>query len=44
MAVAIYDAVQAGRSGPALVMVIIISAITLGILFLTNRLQGEQAH
>lgn len=44
MAVAIYDAVQAGRSGPALVMVLIISAITLLILFLTNRLQSEVSH
>ena len=44
MAVAIYDAVQAGRNGPALVMVLIISAFTLLILFLTNRLQGEVSH
>lgn len=44
MAVAIYDAVQAGRSGPALAMVLIISAVTLLILFLTNRLQGEPSH
>jgi molybdate transport system permease protein len=44
MSVAIYDAVQAGRNGPALAMVVIISAITLGILFLTNRLQGEHSH
>lgn len=44
MSVAIYDAVQAGRSGPALVMVLIISAITLAILYLTNRLQGEPSN
>lgn len=43
-AVAIYDAVQAGRSGPAQAMVLIISAVTLLILFLTNRLQGEPTH
>ena len=44
MAVAIYDAVQSGRSGPALVMVMIISATTLAILYLTNRLQGDPSH
>jgi molybdate transport system permease protein len=44
VAVAIYDAVQAGRSGPALLMVLVISAITLAILYLTNRLQGEVSH
>lgn len=44
MAVAIYDAVQAGRNGPALVMVLVISALTLAILYLTNRLQGESLH
>jgi molybdate transport system permease protein len=44
IAVAIYDAVQSGRSGPALTMVLIISAITLAILYLTNRLQGEPNH
>ena len=44
MAVAIYDAVQSGRSGPALVMVLIISATTLAILYLTSRLQREALH
>jgi molybdate transport system permease protein len=44
LAVAIYDAVQSGRSGPALAMVLTISAITLAVLYLTNRLQGEVLH
>lgn len=44
MAVAIYDAVQSGRSGPAMVMVLIISGIAMAILYLTNRLQGEPSH
>src|SRR3990172_9512168 len=42
MAVAIYDAVQSGNTGPANVMVLMISAVAVAILYWTNRLQGER--
>jgi molybdate transport system permease protein len=42
MAVAIYDAVQAGNTLPANIMVLIISVTAIGILYATNRLQGER--
>ena len=42
MAVAIYDAVQSGNTLPANIMVLIISATAIGILYLTNRLQGAR--
>lgn len=42
MAVAIYDAVQSGNTLPANLMVLIISLTAIGILYLTNRLQGER--
>jgi molybdate transport system permease protein len=42
MAVAIYDAVQAGNTLPANIMVLIISITAIGILYATNRLQGER--
>ena len=42
MAVAIYDSVQAGNTGPANWMVLIISVTAVGILYWTNRLQGER--
>ena len=40
MAVAIYDAVQSGNTLPANVMVLIISAVAVGILYWTNRLES----
>ena len=42
MAVAIYDAVQAGNTLPANIMVLIISATAIVILYATNRLQGDR--
>jgi ABC-type molybdate transport system permease subunit len=42
MAVAIYDAVQAGNTLPANVMVLIISAVAIGILYWTNRLESAR--
>jgi len=42
MAVAIYDSVQSGNTGPANWMVLIISVTAVGILYWTNRLQGER--
>lgn len=42
MAVAIYDAVQSGNTGPANWMVLIISLMAVVILYWTNRLQGER--
>ncbi len=42
MAVAIYDAVQSGDTLLANLMVLIISALAIGILYWTNRLQGER--
>jgi molybdate transport system permease protein len=42
MAVAIYDAVQTGNTLPANIMVLIISATAIGILYVTNRLQGAR--
>jgi molybdate transport system permease protein len=42
MAVAIYDAVQAGNTLPANIMVLIISVTAIGILYATNRLQGAR--
>lgn len=41
MAVAIYDALESGRSTAALVLVLVISAIALGILSLATRLEGR---
>ena len=43
MAVAIYDAVQSGNTLPANVMVLIISAVAVGILYWTNRLESVRA-
>ena len=40
MAVAIYDAVQSGNTLPANVMVLIISAVAVGILYWTNHLES----
>lgn len=37
-AVAIYDAAQAGRDNYALVLVLILSAVTLGLVYATNKL------
>jgi molybdate transport system permease protein len=42
MAVAIYDAVQSGNTLPANIMVLILSATAIGILYLTNHLQGAR--
>lgn len=42
MAVAIYDAVQSGHTLPANLMVLILSVTAVGILYWTNRLQGER--
>jgi molybdate transport system permease protein len=42
MAVAIYDAVQAGNTVAANIMVLIISAAAIAILYATNRLQGTR--
>jgi len=42
MAVAIYDAVQAGNTLPANVMVLIISAVAIAILYWTNRLESAR--
>ena len=42
MAVAIYDAVQSGNTLPANVMVLIISAVAIGILYWTNRLESAR--
>jgi molybdate transport system permease protein len=42
MAVAIYDAVQAGNALPANVMVLIISAVAIAILYWTNRLESAR--
>ena len=42
MAVAIYDAVQSGDTLLANLMVLIISALAIGILYWTNRLQGAR--
>jgi molybdate transport system permease protein len=39
-AVAIYDAVQAGRDNYALLLVVIVSALCVAILYATNRLAG----
>ncbi len=41
MAVAIYDALQSGNSTLALTLVLVISAIALGILTLATRLEGR---
>jgi molybdate transport system permease protein len=38
-AVAIYDAVQAGREGQALILAVVISALALVLLYLANRLK-----
>ena len=43
MAVAIYDAVQSGHTLPANIMVLIISAVAVGILYWTNRLEAGRA-
>jgi molybdate transport system permease protein len=43
MAVAIYDAVQSGNLLFANVMVLLISAIAIGILYWTNRLESARA-
>ena len=43
MSVAIYDAVEAGNGAMARVLVLIISAVAFGILFLANRLGPRQA-
>ena len=43
MAVAIYDAVQSGDTLLANVMVLVISAIAIGILYWTNRLESDRA-
>src|SRR3990170_8141517 len=43
MAVAIYDAVQSGNTLPANIMVLIISAVAVGILYWTNRLESVRA-
>ena len=42
MAVAIYDAVQSGNTLLANLLVLIISALAIGILYCTNRLQGAR--
>ncbi len=44
VAVAIYDAVEAGNGQLARVLVIVISATALGILWVANRLGPRQAH
>jgi molybdate transport system permease protein len=43
VAVAIYDAVEAGNGALARTLVLIISAVALGILTLANRLSSRQA-
>jgi len=42
MAVAIYDAVESGKSVLANVLVVVISAVSIAILYATNKLQGER--
>ncbi len=42
MAVAIYDAVESGNTLVANVMVLVISVLAIGILYWTNRLEGER--
>ena len=44
MAVAIYDAVESGNTLAANVMVLVISALAIGILYWTNRLEGERPY
>lgn len=43
MSVAIYDAVESGEGALARTLVLVISAVALGILFLANRLTPKQA-
>jgi molybdate transport system permease protein len=43
-AIAIYDATQAGRNVDALMLVIILSLITLALLYATNKLVGDSPH
>ena len=42
MAVAIYDAVESGNTLVANVMVLVISVLAIGILYWTNRLEGDR--
>lgn len=44
MAVAIYDAVESGNTLAANVMVLVISALAIGILYWTNLLEGERPY
>ena len=44
MAVAIYDAVESGNTLVANVMVLVISVLAIGILYWTNRLEGERLY
>jgi molybdate transport system permease protein len=44
MAVAIYDAVESGNTLAANAMVLVISALAIGILYWTNRLEGERPY
>ena len=41
IAVAIYDAVESGNGALARVLVLVISAVALGFLFLANRLTPD---
>jgi molybdate transport system permease protein len=43
MAVAIYDAVESGNGALARALVLVISAVAIAILYLTNRLERRQA-
>jgi len=42
--VAIYDAVESGNTLVANVMVLVISVLAIGILYWTNRLEGERLY
>jgi molybdate transport system permease protein len=44
MAVAIYDAVESGNTLAANIMVLVISALAIGILYWTNRLEGQRPY
>ena len=44
MAVAIYDAVESGNTLAANAMVLVISALAIGILYWTNRLEGQRPY
>src|SRR2546425_582783 len=43
IAVAIYDAVESGNGALARALVLVISAVAIAILYLTNRLERRQA-